>query len=48
VQISIRDGARAAHVLLLEDDADTREVLRIILESEGMIVCVAAEASRSR
>jgi two-component system phosphate regulon response regulator PhoB len=29
------------HVLLVEDDADTREVLRVILESEGMIVTPA-------
>jgi CheY-like chemotaxis protein len=29
------------HVLLVEDDTDTREVLRLILESEGMIVTPA-------
>ena len=29
------------HVLLVEDDADTREVLRLILESDGMIVTPA-------
>jgi CheY-like chemotaxis protein len=31
----------APHVLLVEDDADTREVLRIILESDGMVVTPA-------
>ncbi len=30
-----------AHVLLVEDDEDTREVLRLILESEGLDVAVA-------
>ena len=29
------------HVLLVEDDADTREVLRLILEWDGMIVTPA-------
>ena len=29
------------HVLLVEDDADTREVLKLILESEGMTVTPA-------
>jgi two-component system phosphate regulon response regulator PhoB len=29
------------HVLLVEDDTDTREVLRLILESEGMTVTPA-------
>jgi CheY-like chemotaxis protein len=29
------------HVLLVEDDPDTREVLRLILESEGMTVTPA-------
>jgi CheY-like chemotaxis protein len=29
------------HVLLVEDDPDTREVLRIILESDGMVVTPA-------
>jgi CheY-like chemotaxis protein len=29
------------HVLLVEDDTDTREVLRLILESDGMIVTPA-------
>jgi two-component system, OmpR family, phosphate regulon response regulator PhoB len=31
----------APHVLLVEDDPDTREVLRIILESDGMVVTPA-------
>jgi CheY-like chemotaxis protein len=29
------------HVLLIEDDTDTREVLRLILESDGMLVTPA-------
>ena len=29
------------HILLVEDDPDTREVLRLILESDGMIVTPA-------
>ena len=29
------------HVLLVEDDTDTREVLRLILESDGMTVTPA-------
>lgn len=29
------------HVLLVEDDSDTREVLRLILESDGMVVTPA-------
>jgi CheY-like chemotaxis protein len=29
------------HVLLVEDDNDTREVLRLILESDGMVVTPA-------
>jgi CheY-like chemotaxis protein len=32
---------RRPHVLLVEDDADTREVLRLILESDGMVVTPA-------
>ena len=32
-----------AHVLLVEDDEDTREVLRLILESEGIVVAVARD-----
>ena len=31
------------HVLLIEDDTDTREVLRLILESDGMIVTPAQD-----
>lgn len=31
------------HVLLVEDDADTREVLRLILESEGLVVTTACD-----
>ena len=31
------------HVLLVEDDADTREVLRLILESDGLIVTPACD-----
>jgi CheY-like chemotaxis protein len=31
----------AEHVLIVEDDEDTREVLRLILESEGMVVTSA-------
>jgi CheY-like chemotaxis protein len=31
------------HVLLVEDDDDTREVLRLILESEGMTVIPAQD-----
>ena len=36
-------GVTAArlHVLLVEDDTDTREVLRLILEADGMIVTPA-------
>ena len=34
---------RALHVLLVEDDDDTREVLRLILESEGMCVTPAQD-----
>ena len=33
--------AARLHVLLVEDDTDTREVLRLILESEGMTVTPA-------
>lgn len=32
-----------AQVLLVEDDADTREVLRLILESDGLQVTVAGD-----
>ena len=31
------------HVLLVEDDEDTREVLRLILESDGIEVAVARD-----
>jgi CheY-like chemotaxis protein len=31
------------HVLLIEDDTDTREVLRLILESDGMVVTPAQD-----
>ena len=34
---------RPAHVLLVEDDEDTREVLRLILESDGIQVAVARD-----
>jgi CheY-like chemotaxis protein len=34
---------RRAHVLLVEDDEDTREVLRLILESDGIDVAVARD-----
>ena len=33
----------AHHVLLVEDDPDTREVLRLILESDGMVVTSAQD-----
>jgi CheY-like chemotaxis protein len=38
-------GVTAArpHVLLIEDDPDTREVLRLILEADGMDVTVAQD-----
>jgi CheY-like chemotaxis protein len=38
-------GVTAArpHVLLIEDDPDTREVLRLILEAEGMDVTAAQD-----
>ena len=32
-----------AHVLLVEDDEDTREVLRMIMESDGIEVAVARD-----
>lgn len=32
-----------AHVLLVEDDEDTREVLRLILEADGIEVAVARD-----
>ena len=32
-----------AHILLVDDDTDTREVLRLILESEGFIVTPAVD-----
>jgi CheY-like chemotaxis protein len=32
-----------AHVLLVEDDEDTREVLRLILEADGIDVAVARD-----
>jgi CheY-like chemotaxis protein len=32
-----------AHVLLVEDDADTREVLRVILEADGFVVTPAVD-----
>ncbi len=35
-------GAKA-HVLLVEDDEDTREVLRLILEADGIEVAVARD-----
>lgn len=35
--------ASRLHVLLVEDDADTREVLRAILESENFAVTVAVD-----
>jgi CheY-like chemotaxis protein len=34
---------RRAHVLLVEDDEDTREVLRLILEADGIEVAVAGD-----
>ena len=36
-------GRPCVHVLLVEDDADTREVLRLILESEGLVVTPACD-----
>jgi CheY-like chemotaxis protein len=36
-------GPDTLHVLLVEDDDDTREVLRLILESDGMSVTVAQD-----
>lgn len=33
----------SAHVLLVEDDEDTREVLRLILEADGIEVAVARD-----
>ena len=33
----------APHILLVDDDTDTREVLRLILESEGFIVTPAVD-----
>jgi CheY-like chemotaxis protein len=38
----VRQGA-AAHVLLVEDDDDTREVLRLLLESDGIVVTQAQD-----
>jgi two-component system phosphate regulon response regulator PhoB len=35
--------AARPHVLLVEDDTDTREVLRLILEADGMIVTAASD-----
>ena len=35
--------AAAPHILLVDDDTDTREVLRLILESEGFIVTPAVD-----
>jgi CheY-like chemotaxis protein len=35
--------SRALHVLLVEDDDDTREVLRFILESDGITVTQARD-----
>jgi CheY-like chemotaxis protein len=36
-------GQSRVHVLLVEDDEDTREVLRLILESDGIEVAVARD-----
>jgi CheY-like chemotaxis protein len=36
-------GFASPHVLLVEDDADTREVLKLILESDGMTVTPAQD-----
>jgi CheY-like chemotaxis protein len=36
-------GRETLHVLLVEDDDDTREVLRLILESDGMSVTPAQD-----
>lgn len=37
------DGRPPAPVLVVEDDADTRELLRAALEGEGLAVATAAQ-----
>ena len=38
----MKDGLKGIHVLVVEDDDDTRELLRVLLESEGSAVTVTA------
>jgi CheY-like chemotaxis protein len=38
-------GGHTPHVMIIEDDSDTREVVRLILEMEGMRISEAADGA---
>jgi len=43
----MKDGLKGIHVLVVEDDDDTRELLRVLLESEGSAVTVTASVQEA-